>query len=81
MDDLELIFTMLGEASTTRITRNKDTKNFIEHKEAAVEGWEVSGVARKELEKRSGQPVITSENYLDMPEREKRIKFKGKKNN
>jgi len=38
MDDLELIFTMLGEASTTRITRNKDTKNFIEHKEAAVEG-------------------------------------------
>src|SRR3990167_8352814 len=44
MDDLELIFTMLGEASTTRITRNKDTKNFTEHKEAAIEGWEVAGI-------------------------------------
>lgn len=38
MDDLELIFTMLGEASTTRITRNKDTKIFTEHKEAAIGG-------------------------------------------
>ena len=77
MDDLELIFTMLGEASTTRITRNKDTKNFTEHKEAAIEGGEVAGIARKELEKKSGQSVITSENYLDAPEKEKRKRLKN----
>ena len=76
MNDLELIFTMLGEASTTRITRNKDTKNFPEHKEAAIEGGEVAGIARKELEKRSSQTVISSENYLDKPEKEKRKRLK-----
>ena len=77
MNDLELIFTMLGEASTTRIARNKDSQGFIENKEAANEGGTVAGVARKELEKRSNQPVVTSENYLDMPEKEKRRRLKG----
>ena len=78
MNDLELIFTMLGEASTTRITRNKDTKNFTKHKEAAIEGGEVAGIARKELEKRSSQTVISSENYLDKPEKEKGRGLKNK---
>ena len=77
MNDLELIFTMLGEASTTRIARNKDAQGFTENKEAANEGGTVAGVARKELEKRSSQPVVTSENYLDMPEKEKRKRLKG----
>ena len=72
MNDLELIFTMLGEASTTRIARNKDAQGFMENKEAANEGGTVAGVARKELEKRSSQSVVTSENYLDKPEKEKR---------
>ena len=76
MNDLELIFTMLGEASTTRIARNKDAQEFIENKEAANEGGTVAGVARKELEKRSHQSVVTPENYLDIPEREKRKKLK-----
>ena len=77
MNDLELIFTMLGEASTTRIARNKDVQGFIENREAANEGGTVAGVARKELEKRSRQPVVTSENYLDMPEKEKRKRLKS----
>jgi len=77
MNDLELIFTMLGEASTTRIARNKDVQGFIENREAANEGGTVAGVARKELEKRSSQPVVTSENYLDMPEKEKRKRLKS----
>ena len=76
MNDLELIFTMLGEASTTRIARNKDARGFVENKGAAIEGGNVAGVARKELEKRSGQPVSSSENYLDAPEKEKRKKLK-----
>jgi DNA-damage-inducible protein D len=78
MNDLELIFTMLGEASTTRIARNKDAHGFIENKDAAIEGGNVAGVARKELEKRSSQPVSSSENYLDVPEKEKRKRLKDK---
>jgi hypothetical protein len=77
MNDLELIFTMLGEASTTRIARNKDARGFTENKGAAIEGGNVAGVARKELEKRSHQPVSSSENYLDAPEKEKRKRLKG----
>ena len=77
MNDLELIFTMLGEASTTRIARNRDSQGFIENKEAANEGGTVAGVARKELEKRSRQPVVTHENYLNVPEKEKRKRLKS----
>jgi DNA-damage-inducible protein D len=72
MNDLEMIFTMLGEASTTRIAQNKDAQGYPENKDAAVEGGEVAGVARKELEKRSKGKVATRENYLDQPEKEKR---------
>jgi DNA-damage-inducible protein D len=77
MADLELIFTMLGEASTTKIARNKNTQGFPENKNAAVSGGTVAGVARRELEKRSGEKVATAENYLAKPESQ--IKLKSKK--
>ncbi len=73
MNDLELIFTMLGEASTTRIARNRDAKGFPENKEAAKDGGKVAGIARKELEQRSGQKVATPENYLETKENQKRL--------
>ena len=78
MNDLELIFSMLGEASTTRIARNKDARGFDENKESAREGGNVAGVARKELEKRSGEKVVTPENYIVEPESVKRKKLSGK---
>ena len=64
MTDLELIFSMLGEASTTEIARNKDAQGFDENKEAAREGGDVAGNARKELESKSGRPVVSRDNYL-----------------
>ena len=64
MNDLELIFSMLGEASTTKIAKVKDAKGFRENKDAAIEGGNVAGIARKELEKKTGENVVTSENYL-----------------
>jgi len=73
MDDLELIFTMLGEASTTQIARNKDSQGFNENKDTAKEGGTVAGIARKELEKRSRQKVSTTDNYLTEPEKSKKI--------
>jgi len=76
MNDLELIFTMLGEASTTKIARNKDALGFDENKNAAKEGGTVAGVARKELELRSGEKVVTQENYLNEPETKKRLESK-----
>ncbi len=79
MDDLELIFNMLGEASTIRIARDKDAQDFIENKEAAKEGGTVAGVARKELEQRSIRKVSTSQNYLSEPEKKKKLEDKGKK--
>ncbi len=64
MKDLELIFTMLSEASTTTIARGKDAQGFHENKEAAKEGGTIAGNARKELEDKSRKKVVTSENYL-----------------
>lgn len=64
MDDLELIFSMLGEASTTSITRGKDARGFPENKTAARQGGAVAGKARKDLEKKSGRKVSTRKNFL-----------------
>ncbi|HCM37883.1 MAG: Prophage antirepressor [Candidatus Gottesmanbacteria bacterium GW2011_GWB1_43_11] len=68
MDDLELIFTMLGEASTTRITRAKNTRGFPQNKQTARQGGAIAGNARRELERKSGQKVSTSQNYLKTPQ-------------
>lgn len=70
MTDLELIFSMLGEASTTEIARNKDAQGFDQNKSAACEGGEVAGSARKDLEKRSRKKVITKQNYLDQTKKQ-----------
>jgi prophage antirepressor-like protein len=74
MNDLELIFTMLGDASTTKIAKSKNAEGFIENKEAAKEGGAVAGIARKELEKRSNEEVSSKENYLETPEKIKKLK-------
>ncbi len=68
MTDLELIFNMLGEASTKEITRNKDAQGFPNLKKAAKEGGTVAGNARKELEEKSKRKVVSKENYLKKPE-------------
>ena len=73
MTDLELIFSMLGEAATTEITRTKDAQGLPESKTAANEGGTVAGNARRELEKKSGRKVVSRENNLDAPESIKRL--------
>jgi len=74
MTDLELIFSMLGEAATTEITRVDDAQGFDESRTAARKGGEVAGVARKDLEKKTGKRVVSPENYLSEPESRKRLK-------
>lgn len=76
MDDLELIFTMLGEAATTRIAKTKDVQGIEENTVAARQGGEVAGNARKELEEKTGESIASEDNFLDAPERVKRKKKK-----
>ncbi len=73
MNDLELIFTMLGERVTTEITRTKDSKGLEQCKDAAKEGGEVAGNARADAEKRIGKSIVSDENYVDAPEKVKRL--------
>lgn len=67
MTDLELIFTMLGEASTTEIARKQDAQGFKGNRSAAKEGGTVAGNARKELETKTGASVVSAHNYLSPP--------------
>jgi DNA-damage-inducible protein D len=66
MTDLELIFTMLGEASTTEIAINKGAQGFVQNRNAALAGVKVAGSARKDLEKKSGKKVITKDNFKEL---------------
>jgi hypothetical protein len=68
MTDLELIFTMLGEASTTEIARNRDAQGFPENLSAASAGGTVAGNARRDLEKQSGRKVASPENFKELTE-------------
>jgi hypothetical protein len=72
MSDLELIFTMLGEASTTEITRQHDAQGFGPNRSAARAGGKVAGNARRDLERKSGRKVATNQNYKQLPEAEVR---------
>ncbi len=73
MTDLELIFSMLGEAATTEITRKQDAQGFGENKVAACKGGKIAGDARKKLEQETGEKVVSPENYLTEPESRKRL--------
>lgn len=64
MEDLELILTMLGEATTTKITKDRNSKGFIPLKKDAREGGEVAGSARKNIEKRINKRVSIKQNFL-----------------
>ena len=65
MSTLELVLNMLAEATTTEISKEHDPQTFAENKNIAREGGEVAGNARKDIEKRTGRPVITSKNAAD----------------
>ena len=64
MDDLELIFTMLGERVTTEISQKEAPENFSQSKKIAKRGGKVAGVARKETEKELGRSVVSPQNFL-----------------
>jgi len=73
-NDLELIFSMLGEASTTAIVRTQNPKGFAQNKQAAREGGKIAGNARKALELKTGESVVSESNYLPEKKNSKKLK-------
>lgn len=76
MDDMEIILTMLGEATTTRFTRERDSQQFPKLKTDAKDGGDVAGAARKDIEKKLGKSIVTDKNYLQTKEKTKRLQDK-----
>lgn len=75
MTDLELIITMLGEAATTKITQERDSKGMPKLKRDAKDGGSVAGRTRRDIERQTGTTIASKENYL--PEQRKK-QIKGK---
>lgn len=66
MDDLELIFTMLGERVTTEISQKEEPETFKQSKNIAKRGGKVAGIARKETEKEIGRSIVSPQNFLSL---------------
>ena len=78
MTDIELILTMLGEATTTELHRDRDSQGFKPLKKDAKDGGAVAGRTRKDIEAQTGKPVISGENFKQLDAR-KQKKLKGGK--
>lgn len=66
MTNLELVLNMLAEAATTEISKEKKPRDFDQNKTVARQGGAVAGGARREIEERTGKPVVTSKNARDL---------------
>lgn len=66
MTNLELVLNMLAETATTEISQKRESQNFSQNKQVAKEGGTVAGNARKEIESKTGQPVITHKNAKNL---------------
>ncbi len=66
MTDLELVLTMLAEATTTEISKKEEPEGFAENLEVARSGGEIAGDTRKAIERRTGKPVISSQNATQL---------------
>jgi methylphosphotriester-DNA--protein-cysteine methyltransferase len=79
MTDLELIFSMLGEAATTEITKTQDAQGFDENRIAARKGGGIAGDAREKLEKETKKKIVCQENYLHITQKtKKQLQKKGR---
>ena len=66
MTNLELILNMLAEATTTEISKEKKPKTFLESKAIAKKGGDTAGMARKDIEQKTGKSVISSKNLKNL---------------
>lgn len=66
MTDIELILTMLAEATTTKLHRDRDSQGIEPLTKDAKDGGAVAGRTRKDIEQQTGKPVISSENFKQL---------------
>jgi hypothetical protein len=71
MTDLELIFSMLGEAATTEITKTEHPIGFPENKRVSKRGGGVAGLARKKMEEETGKKIVSPKNFIGPNEKKK----------
>ncbi|MEK7512146.1 MAG: phage antirepressor protein, partial [Patescibacteria group bacterium] len=74
MDDFELIFTMLGERSTTEIHKTENSKGVHKLKQDASRGGRIAGIAKEQLEKEIGRTVVSRNNFLPRRKPKKKLK-------
>ena len=67
MTDIELILTMLAEATTTKLHRDRDSQGIVPLKKDAKDGGAVAGRTRKDIELQTGKPVISTGNFKQLP--------------
>ena len=72
-NDLELIFSMLGEASTTAIVRTQNPQGFVQNRQSARQGGKIAGDARKALELKTGESVVSEDNFLSAKKPTKKL--------
>jgi DNA-damage-inducible protein D len=72
MTDIELILTMLAEATTTKLHRDRDSRGMVPLKKDAQAGGAVAGRTRKDIEAQTGQPVISADNFKQLSARKLR---------
>ena len=72
MTDIELILTMLGEATTTKLHRDRDSQGFDPLKKDAQDGGAVAGRTRKDIETQTGKPVISGDNFKQLNDKKQK---------
>lgn len=79
MTDWELILTMIGEKATTDITISRDADGFEDCRESAIEGGTIAKNTRREIEEKTGQSLVSSDDYLQLTQqKKKRLKRNNK---
>jgi len=73
MNDIELVLTMLGEATTTEFTKERNSQIFPKLRQDAKDGGDVAGTTKRDIEKRLGKPIVSKENFLEQPEKRRRL--------
>ena len=77
MSEAELLFTALAELSTRQVAENNEATGLNENKKAAKIGGDIAKKAKEDFEERTGQRVVTSDNYLPPEKKPKQIKNKA----
>lgn len=76
MSPVELVLTALGEVTTTELHRVRDSQGMKELMTDAYDGGEIASITRKNIETKTGRPVLTSQNAIDFKKEKELVQNK-----